>query len=398
MIDFAFKFICCSGVFYLFYHFLLQQDTLFQRNRLFLMITLVISLILPFVQFSFQENIGTQSSLSYQILETLYISGTQAESAFTLLVWNLAWYDMIWYLASVFLGIRLLWKVGKILQFSKQFQSEKQQGHTLIYTNGQLPTFSFMGLLFWNNALEMDELSKKSVLAHELIHIKQKHSWDLFFVQFLKVIFWMNPFLYFYHKALKEQHEYIADAAATRHIPKQDYQHALVSVLFKNLNLGFVHNFNQSQIKKRIQKMNQMKTSKTGNLKVLWAIPMIICLLLTFSTKKVIAQSSNGTVYEEADQMAAPNGGMTALIKGLQHSLKYPKAAKKNGVVGKVYLSFIVNKDGSVSEVKVKKGLGHGCDEAAVKAIENLDLTWKPAMKDGKVVRQRLTLPVNFAL
>ena len=59
-------------------------------------------------------------------------------------------------------------------------------------------------------------------------------------------------------------------------------------------------------------------------------------------------------------------------------------------------MSFIVNKDGSLSDIMVKKGLGHGCDEAAITAIKNLGLTWIPAQVKGKVVRQRLVLPIQF--
>ena len=212
------------------------------------------------MSFSFLAQVPEASGLGYQLLDTLHISGEQAQLSVMLLVWNVEWYDILWLACSSLLALKTMISIWKIFRLARPLQQEKQLDHILIYTNGKLPTFSFLNMLFWDNSLALDAISQKSVLTHELIHIRQKHSWDLLVVEALKVVFWFNPFLYLYHRALKEQHEYLADASATVDISKQDYQHALVSVLFKNLNPGFVHSFNQSQIKKRIQKMNQLKS------------------------------------------------------------------------------------------------------------------------------------------
>lgn len=396
MIEYAFKFCCCSAMLYGFYHFALRNDTFFQRNRVYLLLALIISLLFPLVKFSFEP--ASSGTISYQVLEAIHLGGAQAELAFVLFVWNLEWYDVLWFGVSLWVGIRALMGIWKLIRLSNQLKKEKHEDYIMVFTEGKLPTFSFLNYLFWDNSLQMDETSKASVKAHELIHIRQKHSVDLLFVQVLKVCFWFNPFLYFYAKALKEQHEFIVDATVTKNIALKDYQHALVSVLFKNLNPGFVSSFNQSEIKKRIKKMNQLKTPRTQLLKVLWLIPLMLGLTLAFSTEKVMAQSASDKVYETADQMASPKGGMEALVKAIQKNLKYPKEAKKAGVKGKVFVSFIVNKNGTISDVAVKKGLGHGCDEAAIQAVNNLGLTWIPAQQDGKAVRQRLALPIAFDL
>jgi protein TonB len=101
-------------------------------------------------------------------------------------------------------------------------------------------------------------------------------------------------------------------------------------------------------------------------------------------------------VYTVVEMPAEFPGGVSAMNLFLGNSLKYPKTAKKANVTGKVYAKFLVEKDGSISEVQVVKSLGHGCDEEAVRVIKSMP-TWKPAHQRGKIVRSYYMLPVNFA-
>jgi TonB family protein len=90
-------------------------------------------------------------------------------------------------------------------------------------------------------------------------------------------------------------------------------------------------------------------------------------------------------------------GGIPGLIEYLSKSLKYPDEAKKNKIQGKVILSFIVQKDGRVSDIQVLRGLGSGTDEEAVRVLANSP-KWKPATKNGEKVNAQFTLPIQFQL
>jgi protein TonB len=94
---------------------------------------------------------------------------------------------------------------------------------------------------------------------------------------------------------------------------------------------------------------------------------------------------------------AEPLGGMTAFLKYLEKTLKYPRQAQKLGVEGKVYVQFVVNKDGKLSEINVMKGIGAGCDEEALRVVENAP-AWKPARQRGREVKQRVVVPIVFRL
>lgn len=90
-------------------------------------------------------------------------------------------------------------------------------------------------------------------------------------------------------------------------------------------------------------------------------------------------------------------GGNTAFIRYLQKNVVYPKQARRMGIEGKVYVQFVVGKDGSVSQVEVLKGLGAGCDEEATRVIKNSP-NWMPGKQRGKPVRVRMVVPLIFSL
>ncbi len=98
-----------------------------------------------------------------------------------------------------------------------------------------------------------------------------------------------------------------------------------------------------------------------------------------------------------AEVNAEPEGGMETLLKFLAKNIKYPRQAQKLGVEGKVLVQFIVNKDGSLTDFSVLKGVGAGCDEEAVRVLREAK-AWKPAKQRGRAVKQRIVLPVVFKL
>lgn len=90
-------------------------------------------------------------------------------------------------------------------------------------------------------------------------------------------------------------------------------------------------------------------------------------------------------------------GGEEGIFKFLGSNLKYPKLARKKNVQGKVYVSFVINEIGKVTEVEVDKGIGSGCDEEAKRVIEAMP-DWKPGKKEGKNVPVRFKIPIEFRL
>lgn len=102
-------------------------------------------------------------------------------------------------------------------------------------------------------------------------------------------------------------------------------------------------------------------------------------------------------IFLVVEETAAPIGGMPAFYEFVGKKLKYPAQARRMGVEGKVFVEFVIERDGSITDVKAIKGIGAGCDEEAVRVLQSAP-KWKPGKQRGKPVRQRMVLPIAFKL
>lgn len=107
------------------------------------------------------------------------------------------------------------------------------------------------------------------------------------------------------------------------------------------------------------------------------------------------AEEPTDEIFLVVEESAQPKGGMGAFYKFLAENIKYPKKARKMGIEGRVIVEMVVGKDGSLTDLKVLKGIGGGCDEEAIRVLKTAP-KWIPAKQRGRAVRQRMTLPVNF--
>ena len=102
-------------------------------------------------------------------------------------------------------------------------------------------------------------------------------------------------------------------------------------------------------------------------------------------------------IFLVVEETAAPTGGMPAFYDFVSKKLKYPAQARRMGIEGKVFVEFVIERDGTITDVKAIKGIGAGCDEEAVRVLQSAP-KWKPGKQRGKPVRQRMVLPIAFKL
>jgi protein TonB len=103
------------------------------------------------------------------------------------------------------------------------------------------------------------------------------------------------------------------------------------------------------------------------------------------------------TIFTVVEETAAPIGGMAAFYEYVGKKIKYPAQAKRMGIEGKVFVEFVIEKDGTITDVKAIKGIGGGCDQEAERILASAP-KWKPGKQRGKPVRQKMVLPINFKL
>ena len=102
-------------------------------------------------------------------------------------------------------------------------------------------------------------------------------------------------------------------------------------------------------------------------------------------------------IFTIVEESATPKGGIQAFYMYVKEKIKYPPQARRMGIEGRVFVEFVIGKDGSLSEVKAIKGIGAGCDEEAVRIVQAA-AAWNPGKQRGKPVRQKYTLPIQFKL
>ena len=124
---------------------------------------------------------------------------------------------------------------------------------------------------------------------------------------------------------------------------------------------------------------------------------LFLIMLLAFVSVNAYSQSDDADnyVYNMVDQSAKFQDGYNSIIKFVQENIKFPAEAQENNVHGKLMVSVVVEKDGSLSDIKIKKGLGYGLDEEIVRIIKMMP-KWQPAQHKGKTVRQSQTIVIPF--
>ncbi|PLW91952.1 MAG: energy transducer TonB [Marinilabiliales bacterium] len=132
---------------------------------------------------------------------------------------------------------------------------------------------------------------------------------------------------------------------------------------------------------------------------LIWILPVFTFLI---SVKFVCAQTDtipqdSGKVFTIVDELPSYPGGEEALFEYLAENVRYPQYAKNKGIQGTVFAGFVIEKDGSITNIKILKSIGGGCDEEVIRVIENMP-KWTPGKQRGKTVRVQFNLPIKFVL
>jgi TonB family protein len=357
--------------------------------------SLVFSFFIPFVPdlFTVQKIIPEDLSST---LDTVSInpenvlSGSGQQNSF--------WQILIWiYVSGIIFGLfRLSVQLWQIFVLIQKTGIIRQQDVKVVYTGKPYANFSFFDIVFLNSdSNEGEEI--KQIINHEKIHISQKHYLDLVFIELLTILFWFNPVIWFYKHSLKTVHEYLADEGVlARGCQKESYQKLLLDQTFGIQFYALTNNFNKSIIKRRFTMMSKQKRKSQTIFKTMLVVPLmlLISFIVSCNTEVMNEQPDIFTVVEE---MPAFKGGDEARIKYLNDNIRYPEIAQKEGIQGRVFVTFVVEEDGNLSDVKVLRGIGGGCDEETVRVIESMP-KWKPGKQRGNAVRVQFNMPILFKL
>lgn len=417
-------------VLWLAYRLLFTNSNRFQFNRFYLLAAMLFSLALPMFGLlmgqsspqvvAFKQNLLggfmlNEITISYGEPTTVTLPEVEVAPPARIHVslWQVL--GIIYLIGVAVTALLFLFKMGKLVAMIIRSPKRKMDGYTMVFTHKEHGPYSFFRYAFFT-----DEKVNPDIIRHELSHISHHHSWDILMVELMKIFQWFNPFIYFYKRELQSLHEYIADddVVATG-ADKRNYMMLILqqctAVDFSDMS----NNFSLILTKKRIKMITKHEKAKGFWWKLLATLPVLALLLIVnarasaqqvkktdetvyeFSTKDIttikIKKVDNDSIYQIVEVMPEFPGGTEKLMEYLSGNIKYPEEAKEKGVSGRVFLSFVIEKDGAVSNVKVAKGIGKECDDEAVRVVKAMP-KWKPGLMKGKPVRVGYMLPIFFKM
>lgn len=448
------------------YVFFLRKETYFKLNRAFLLGSVLFSVILPFLKFRI---FAPKSVMLAEITVTPYRNMIEAVTIYShgfsgsveqaILSVNLLIFA---YLTGVvfFLG-RFLFRVIQISLLIRKNEVQKLDGFKLIVLEKDVSPFSFLDYVFVGHSIKNSD-GYVRMITHELEHIKQGHSFDVIILELLTAFQWFNPFMWMLRRAIRENHEFLADQAVLVSGVNRGYYKKLLLNQFVGGQLVMANSFNYSLIKNRIKMMSKIKSSKLAITKITFGILVACVLVIAFACEQKESVEMEPVVEEQAmtflvednqlritgtseelvkiksflngnrdfdiitdstgvllvkkkkvvypttledgsaiffivEEMPEYPGGEQELRNYISNTIKYPVIAQENGIQGKVYVMFVVTKDGSIANCKIARGVDSSLDNEALRVVNSLP-KWKPGKQRGQAVNVSFTVPINFAL
>jgi len=412
----------------LFFRLILAREKWFRFNRSVLLGGMISAFIIPLFQLDLlsspekaliiiPEVISTfQFAKPDIILQEIQIIGT-APKVFP---W-ISIMQIIYLGGIVCMGIFLVHKITKINHLQRSlpmkwinnlFVSLLPQGNSV---------FSFLGIIYFPVPFERNDITTKMILKHERVHIEQKHSWDILFIEIVKVLFFYNPSVYSIKKHLELTHEYLADSASAGS-DKKKYSLALFNTFFQVPGLALSNGFRRTSTLKRRFIMLESASNPWAGMKYSLILPLLIAFIYLSSLTTVNAQSKIGEVKTQkniiqtensvkqmnadneekiffiVEDMPSFNGkGIKFFKKWVQESLVYPEEAKLKMQDGTVTAEFIISMDGEVKNIQIKSGAYKILNDEVIRVLESSPI-WKPGKQRGKPVNIKIKIPVHFVL
>ena len=271
------KMILCSAVMFAYYLLFLKDKTFHHYNRFYLLLSVIISLVLPLIKVSY-FTIETDKNL-YLLLSQLNQNQLQTTTNYDITIYSV-FYAIIG-VVSIILLIRLIVGIIRIQSIKKQFPNETIDGIKFYQTNLNNAPFSFFRNLFWKKSIEINSPVGQQILKHEMVHIEQKHSWDKLLMQLTKSVFWFNPVFYFINKEINLIHEYLADKKAVKKSDTKAFAQMLLESHFSGSVLPITSPFLSSNLKKRFTMLTKNQT-KYSYARKLFALPILFFMVFAY--------------------------------------------------------------------------------------------------------------------
>lgn len=294
------KVTACTVLFFGFYLLVLRKLTFFKINRFYLLATLLLSFIIPALQFEVKREITiveTEVPVNIPEIKPLTQAPVQLIQPIVVkyqpgVVHKIDWMAVMYYVYGITTSLLLLvclWRLFSLLKHTNRY-TKNGDGLKLITKTEGFTNCSFFNYVFINDE-DLSTADLSILLKHEQVHARQYHSIDKIVLMVFKAVLWFNPVVYLYDKALEQIHEYEADEITSTDFGNQEYANLLLKLTISKSDVPLIHNFVKSPIKDRIKMLFHAKSKNMKKLMYLLAIPVVMGLIWLFAVQVVYAQN-----------------------------------------------------------------------------------------------------------
>ena len=395
-----------------FYHFAIKPGRNFGLMRGVLLAAIALPLVLPLLPGFYYGIFGDSSPIYvFTLPETASITITAAPKAFALPALHVLIYTTVTFI----LVLGAVFSIFSVLQRLKGTKIRITPYGKIYLDDTAVSPFSFFHWVFFPSE-SLEQPSYDLLLRHEFSHVAHRHSIDRLLSSLFRAFFWFNPFAHLNHRLLSEVHEYQADADAVGALPDiTSYQNLMTSFAGLPEHSSITNPFS-SHLKKRIIMLNNFKNQKINVGRILSGLAVVAGIALFTSMvqpgETPVKQGISQDIQQPSDLIPEPigetlqidgyvipvyPGGEEARIDYFRNNIRYPSEARQKNIQGYVDYTIEIDEKGKVTNPRIQKGLGYGCDEEVLSVLNKMP-DWKPGTRDGKPAKFVLPFSVKFTL
>jgi hypothetical protein len=279
MITYIIQVVLFQAIFLAVYDLFLSKETFFKKNRWYLLGTAMVSFLIPFIKIpTFQKAVPEAYTIYLPEIVLSPQTVIEQTSVYKSVSESTDYLSILFFAGIIFFFLFFLIKLSRLLYFISIYKRERKIGYTVVQVPNSKKAFSFFNYIFLGKGIEKAHI--ENIISHELIHSKQRHTYDLLFFELLKIGMWFNPLLYVYQKRIATVHEYISDAEVAKLTTKEAYVNKLMNDFFDVENISFVNQFyKHSLLKKRIKMISKENSKQMKQVKYLLIVPVLMTML-----------------------------------------------------------------------------------------------------------------------
>ena len=382
--------IVCSGVLAALYSLLIERKVDFLFARMFLLLSIVLSAVIPMVDIPVWEAAIVPELAQVAVGEVSAEVVAEVTTGF-----NYAY--LLWAVYGV--GVALcvgsfVLQMLNVLRIRRAGQMTRFEGIAVVRSQQNIASFSLFNTIYiGNNTADVD---LPTIVAHERSHISHHHSVERVIMEFFKALLWWNPFVWIASRRLVEAHEFEADSDVIGSgCDAKQYVTTLLKHLF-GYSPEIANGLHNSLTKKRLKMILKTNSGRYALLRKIAVIPVvgILFTLFSFTTKQAVAQDvPQSNVVEESVEI----NDYQDFYRWVLMNVQYPAVAREQGLSGSVVASLTIDTDGKVTDVKIVKS-DNELFANEVRRVLAKAPDWKPFVREGKRVEVKYMLPVNFIL